>query len=101
MAPVADQPPPEVSRPCSRVQLECVSLCPRPGCGKLHSYGIVKGLTEFDGHEKSSKDMVFHQSHSLQNAGCLRACKIFGRDLTKMFHVKHFGKVLSPNRTNP
>lgn len=26
---------------------------------------------------------------------CLTPCKVFGPDLTKMFRVKHFGKVLS------
>ena len=49
--------------------------------------------------KRGSKDTALHPSHSLKRAGCHRACKIFGRDLTKMFHVKHFGKVLSRNRT--
>jgi hypothetical protein len=29
----------------------------------------------------------------------MRACKVFGRDRTKMFHVKHFGTIARLNRT--
>ena len=63
----------------------------------LIRFPCCQGPTE---GETGSKDICFCPSHNLKNGRWLRPCKIFGCDLTKMFHVKHFGKVLRSNRTN-
>jgi hypothetical protein len=39
------------------------------------------------------KDMFSVQLHISEAAVCLKPCKNFGPDRTKMFHVKHFGKI--------
>ena len=31
-------------------------------------------------------------SYNFEGGCCLRLCKVFALDRTKMFHVKHFGK---------
>jgi hypothetical protein len=35
-------------------------------------------------------DQKIARSYEIQAKHCLRACKVLGRDRTKMFHVKHF-----------
>jgi hypothetical protein len=46
-------------------------------------------------------DIRWHRSYKIEREGrCLGACKVFGPNRTKMFHVKHFGTVHRKNRTN-
>jgi hypothetical protein len=50
-------------------------------------------------HHPASTTNFLRNLTRLKAARCMRACKVFGRNRTKMFHVKQFGTIFTPNRT--
>ncbi len=45
------------------------------------------------------KDQFFARSYSVKAISCMKVCKVFGPNRTKVFHVKRFGTIGAPNRT--
>jgi hypothetical protein len=41
------------------------------------------------------------RSYKIEGGGCIRACKVLASNLTKMFHVKHFGKAAAAGSVRP
>jgi hypothetical protein len=70
------------------------------GCTSNRQRPLQKTSGSERTHHPTTKRSKFPRDPTRLKAGvCMRPCKVFGPDRTKMFHVKHFCPIGGPNRT--